>query len=285
MADGVAIGLRALAYASALLAAGVPIFVWLFGGHLDRSIRSIRSSATPLTAAALALTVGHAVVEPVRLAGEWSGILDRSLQSMLLGSNFGTTVAMRVLGLVLIAAGSRRAGRYGEAFAVIGATLIAVSFTFMGHTAADAERWLLAPLLFIHLIAIGFWFGSLWPLVTVTRFEDAAVAGAVIERFSRMAVRAVPLILLAGLAMAGLLLPDLSSLGTPYGLSLITKLAVFAIVMALAALNKWRLAPGISLGNPFSLAAFRISVLAEWLLILGVITVTAVMTALFSPDH
>jgi putative copper resistance protein D len=285
MADDFAIGLRALASAAGLVAAGLPIFVFLHGRLLDRSSWRIRSTIFPTALVALALTILHALVEPVRLSGTWSGVFDASLHSLLLQSDFGTTIAVRVLGLAIIAACLRKSGQGGERFAVIGAALVATSFTLMGHTAADPQRWLLAPLLFVHLIAIAFWFGSLWPLSTVARFESAAVAGAVIGRFSRTALRVVPFILLAGLAMSALLLPGLSSLGTPYGLLLLTKLGGFSMLMALAGLNKWRLARGISLGDQSSVAAFRFSVLAEWILIFAVITVTAVMTGLFSPEH
>jgi putative copper resistance protein D len=234
---------------------------------------------------ALGLLIAHGLVEPVRLTGNFSAMFDRSLQALLLASDFGTTLAVRALGLVIIVGSTRKQATASTGIALIGTMLIAASFAFMGHTAADPQRWLLAPLLCVHLIAVAFWFGSLWPLLTVTRLETAAVAGAVIERFSRTALGGVPVILLAGLAMAGLLLPGLASLGTPYGLALLAKLGGFAQLLGLADLNKWRLAPGIALGNPKLVAAFRFSVVAEWVLMVAVITVTAAMTALFSPDH
>jgi putative copper resistance protein D len=224
----------------------------------------------------------YAIVEPARLAGAWSGIFDRSLHALLLGSNFGTTSAVRMLGLLIVFSGSLRPGRTGDGVALIGATLISASFTLMGHTATDAERWLLAPLLLAHLVAIAFWFGSLWPLAAVARYEQPAVAGVVIGQFSRVAVRTVPAILIVGILMAGVLLPDWSSLRTPYGFSLLAKVAGFTILMGLAATNKWRLGPRIGHGDRASGAAFRFLVMAEWLLILAVIAVTATMTALFS---
>ena len=85
--------------------------------------------------------------------------------------------------------------------------------------------------------------------------------------------------------MAVALLPGLASLRSPYGTSLMGKLSGFAILMALASMNKWRLGHKIALGNRSSLRSLQISVLAEWILILTVVTITAAMTALFSPDH
>lgn len=285
MADVIAIGLRAAASAAALLAAGLPIFVFLYGHLLDRSLSRVRSTIRSTTLTALIVLTLHALVEPVRLAGAWSGLLDRSLHALLLSSDFGTTIAIRALGLILVAASTWKADRSSTGFAIIGATLVAASFAFMGHTAADPQRWLLAPLLLVHLIVIAFWFGSLRPLLTVTRFEAPEIAGEVIGQFSRTALRIVPLVFLAGVTMSVLLLPGLSSLGTPYGISLLVKIGGFSVLMALAGLNKWRLTPGISLGNRISVSAFRASVLGEWVVIFAVVTVTAVMTSLFSPDH
>jgi putative copper resistance protein D len=285
MADVVAIGLRALAYAAALLAAGVPIFVGLFGGSLDRSAPPIRRFAVTVAFAGLLATIVHALVEPVRLVGDFSGVFDPSLLALLLGSSFGPTISIRVLGLLLIVGGFVSPSRTGSGLAQIGAALVATSFAFMGHTATNAERWLLAPLLVVHLVTIAFWFGSLWPLLLVLRLEAPAAAGAIIERFSRAAILAVPAIFVAGLAMAVVLLPGISSLGTPYGLSLLAKIAGFSILLALAAMNKWRLVPRISRGDASAPAALTLSIAAEALLIFSVVVITAVMTALFSPEH
>jgi putative copper export protein len=282
MEDIVAIGLRALAFAASLSAAGAAIFVWLFGGVLERSAGRVRRLALTTVLAALLFTVAHAIVEPVRLAGAWTGMLDSSLQAVLLGSDFGATTAVRELGLLIVLAGTLRPGRAGDGAALIGAALIAASFAFMGHTAADTDRWLLAPLLVVHLLAIAFWFGALWPLAIVARHEDRPVTGAVIERFSRIAVWLVPVILIAGVCMASLLLPDLASLRSPYGYSLLAKVAGFAILMGLAAINKWRLGPGVGRGDHAAAAAFRTAVTAEWFLIVVIVGVTATMTALFS---
>lgn len=284
MADTVAIGLRALAFAAALQAAGIPIFLWLFGEALDRSARPIRALAVLSATAGGLLTLLHAAVEPARLTGELRGIFDASLQTLLLASDFGTAVGVRAFGLGMIIAGSLTRSRSGAALALFGASLVAVSFAFMGHTAAHDQRWLLAPLLIVHIATIAFWLGSLWPLRLSTRDENPEVGGAIIEQFSRVAIWLVPLILAAGLAMAGLLLPGLSGLGTPYGISLLAKIAGFAVLLGLAAANKWRFGPGVARGERRSLVAFQRSVLAEWCLIVAVVTVTAAMTALFSPE-
>lgn len=283
MPDFIAIGLRALAFTAALQAAGVPLFLWLFRGNLERAVRPIGALAVSTAAAGFVLTIGHALVEPARLAGALSGIFDVSLQRLLLTSDAGTAVAIRVLGLAMVAGGSLERGRLGMLVALMGAALIPASFAFMGHTAADERRWLLAVLLILHLMLVAFWLGALWPLLMAAKHESLAVAGLVIEQFSKLAVWLVPIIFLAGVALAVALVPDLASLRMPYGVLLLSKIAGFALLMGLASLNKWRLGPGIVRGEGAALRAFRRTVRVEWVLIFGVVTVTATMTGLFSP--
>jgi putative copper export protein len=285
MADLVVIGVRALGFVAALQAAGVPLFLWLFGNDLERSARPIGAFAARTAVAGLLLTIGHQLVEPARLAGELRGIFDGPLHAMLLASDSGTAAAVRVLGLAMVAAGCVKPSRFGAAAALMGGALTVVSFAFMGHTPADDRRWLLSGLLILHLLLVAFWFGALWPLLLATREDALAASGLLIEQFSKLAIRLVPIILLAGFALSVALLPDLASLYRPYGLLLVTKVAGFGILMGLAALNKWRLGPRISRGQAVALQAFRRSVRAEWGLIAAVLTVTAVMTGLFSPAH
>jgi len=284
VADVVAVGLRGLAYAAALQAAGTPLFLWLFGRFLVSASNKIGAIVLSTATAGLALTAAHAVVEPARLTGELRGIFDGSLLGILLASDFGTTVVIRMLGLAIVVAASIRRNRFSEGTSLIGASLIIVSFAFMGHTAADDQRWLLAPLLIVHLAAAAFWLGALRPLLSTTQLESAAGSGEVIAQFSKVAILLVPAIFLAGVTMAMMLLPGVSSLRTPYGLLLMAKIAGFAVLMGLAAANKWRLGPRVGLGDTVALRAFRISVLLEWFLIVAVVIVTAAMTALFSPE-
>jgi putative copper resistance protein D len=153
-----------------------------------------------------------------------------------------------------------------------------------GHTSTHAYRWLLAPLLLIHLLIVAFWLGALWPLYLVSLRESRERAGRVIDAFSATAIWLVPLILLAGIAMAAILLPDLAALTHPYGELVVTKVVLFAALMGFAALNKWRFGPAIAAGEPRASTGFRRSVLAEYILACGVLAVTAVMTSLFSPE-
>lgn len=284
-ADSLAIALRGLSYAATLQAAGTPMFLCLYGASLDRSAAVVRRIGIVTAATALVLCLTHALVEPARLTGELSGIFDLSLQRLLLASPAGTATAVRLLGLALVLIGLRRRGRTGPTTALVGAAIAAISFALMGHTAADSQRWLLAPLLLAHVAVAAFWLGSLWPLRAIAGREPHELAGQLIQAFSRTAGWLVPLIPIAGIAMASLLLPGWSSLRSPYGFALGAKLAGLTLLLGLAAANKWRFGPRIGRGDRQAAVAFRRGVSAEWLLILLVVIVTALMTASFSPDH
>jgi putative copper export protein len=65
---------------------------------------------------------------------------------------------------------------------------------------------------------------------------------------------------------------------------LIAKAVGFAVLMGLAAANKWRLGPALVHGPVQSGQWFRRSVAAEYVLIAAVLTITAVMTSFFSPE-
>ncbi len=155
----------------------------------------------------------------------------------------------------------------------------------MGHTAIHPLRWVLAPLLLVHVAVAAFWFGALSPLRLVASAEPAPIAGAVIARFSRIALRCVPLILVCGALLAALLIRSFEELFTPYGAIVLGKALAFAALMALAALNKWRYAPRIERADAAAVRSFKRVVAAEWVLLAAVLAGTALLTTLFAPEH
>jgi putative copper resistance protein D len=285
MTDIVVISLRAVSFVAVLQAAGVAMFLWLFEGRLTKSVNAIRFLGIGSAVAGSVLTLAHHLVEPARMMASFSGILDGSLQSMLLTSDVGATNAVRILGLVLLVLGLLKPSRLGEAVSIIGGTLVVVSFGLMGHTAAHDQRWVLVTLLVIHLLIIAFWFGALLPLYMTAAWETVEENALIIENFTAIAAWLVPTIFVAGLVMSILLLEDVNNLWTAYGVSLLAKVAGFGVLMGLATLNKWRFGPAIVAGHVAALRNFQRSVMAEWGLIVAVLVVTAVMTGLFSPTH
>lgn len=282
--DLVSVVVRALGFIAMFQAAGTVVFVALFGQFLSAADAPVRRLGHRSALLAIALVVLYQLLGAARMTGEFSGLADLDMQLLSLSSNVGVANGLRLFGLLLIAGAVTRNHPGWMIATVTGASLVAASYAITGHTAGDPQRWLLAPLLLIHLWVVAFWFGSLWPLLLVSEQETTPVTAAVIERFSALATWLVPGIAMAGVLMAIALLPDIKALFLPYGQLLLVKAAGFAVLLGLAALNKLRLGPAIALGQGGALRSFRRSVLLEYTLICGVLIATAVMTGYFSPE-
>lgn len=283
MPDFISAAFRALSFVALMQASGVSIFLALFQ-ITHESSATIRRLGRASAILGLALGLAHVALESSRMAGDFEGMWDWGLQHRVLTSSMGAASGLRCAGLLLLYAGLRGDGALRQLLAITGAGFALFSFALIGHTSVNPSRWLLAPVLLGHLWIVAFWFGSLWPLLIVTRLESPVAASAIVERFSRMAVWLVPGILIAGIVLACVLLPNLAALTDSYGILLLTKVAAFALLMVLAAANKWRFGPAIQRGEPARTAMFRRMVMAEYGLIVGVLFVTAVMTSFYSPD-
>lgn len=310
MTDILSVVLRALSFVLQLQAAGAAFFAAAFGPALTISLSSVRSLARIAAIAAFFAAAGRYVLEAARMAGDMSGVFDSSLQTMAWNSSVGGAFSVRELGLLLIIAGTqtssvrltaerffkpsttlspglwlKRLSSRGFTIAGVGgAVLVAASFTLTGHTSTSGWRWLLAPLLLAHLLIVAFWFGSLAPLYLVTLRESRERAARVVALFSAAAFWLIPLIMVAGVAITVLLLPSVAALWQPYGLLVMAKGCLFAVLLALAAFNKWRFGPALANGDLSAGRVFRQMVIAECVLIVVVLSVTAVMTTFFSPE-
>lgn len=284
LADILSVVLRALSFVLLFQAAGAAFFNAAFGLRLGTTRSSIAWVGRISALVAAVFVIGHYGLEAARMAGELGGMVNASLQARVLHSSSGAMVALRVFGLLLVAYGLRTETEGRTAASVIGATLAVCSFALVGHSAASPERWLLLTMLIAHLLIVAYWFGALVPLYLIASREASALAANVIEDFSRAAAWLVPGILLAGLVVASVLVPSWSVFLEAYGVLLIAKLVGFAVLMLLAALNKWRLGPAIAQGEERAVIGFRRSVATEYVLIVAVLATTAVMTSFFSPE-
>lgn len=276
-----------------LQAAGVAIFLTVFGARLSVSSDAIRRLGWVSAVAAMVFVAGHFALEGARMTGDMAGAIDPSMQMIALRSSTGAAFVARMAGLMLVAAALRgghtsaramdTAGLMRTVLALIGAVLAVASFTLTGHTSVNPHRLMVAALLILHLLVVVFWFGALAPLYLASLRESGVIAGQIVQAFSVLAVWLVPCILLAGVVLAVLLIPAVAVLAQPYGELLLTKAALFAVLLALGALNKWRFGPDVGRGG-MAAATFRRALVIEFMLICTVLAVTAVMTAFYSPE-
>jgi putative copper resistance protein D len=280
MIDALWLALRAAGFILLLQASGTVLFRTAVASELGASAaRQLRRYALRLTLAALLIVIVQGLLEPVHLAGAWDGIADPALRQLALASPGGVVLWLRFMGLGTLALALWRA----HPGLALPAALVALgSFLVSGHTLIDAHRVLLLPLLALHVGAAAFWFGALGCLGRLAPPADAAYL-RVLDRFSVRALWLVPLLGLAGVLLAATLLPDWGALRRPYGVLLLTKAALFAVLLGLAALNRLRIVPGLARGEPAAAATLRVTLTAEYLLVMVVLAVTALMTGAFSP--
>jgi putative copper export protein len=287
--DTLSVAVRSLSFVLLFQATGATLFTAVFAAQLTATRATIRRLAGTAAVAGLVVITAHLALEATRMTGDFSGLTDLALQRVAWTTSNAAAHAMQALGLLLIAAsmvGRGDAGmKSGRLSGVVGAAIAIGGFLLTGHTSTHAARIALAPLLALHLLVVAFWSGALLPLCLVVRREPLQAATAVLREFSALATWLAPLIAVAGLAMALLLAAGVPSLLEPYGALLLVKLGGFALLMILAAYNKWRWTPALAAGAAASRRALQRSVIAEFVLIAGVLAVTAVMTTFYSPGE
>jgi putative copper resistance protein D len=273
---------KALSYATVMLAAGSALFL---AAHrdLDAGVaRFTRRIAAAAAAAGLALAGATLAGEALFLAGgDLAVATDADLLAVVLEAPFADAQALRALGYGLV--GALAAGSAATPVAVAGAAALAASFALAGHAAAE-PRAALAALIMVHILGVSYWLGAFAPLARLARVAAPAEAGRVSEAFGRNAVVAVGLLIVAGVALLLLIAPDPAALpGRPYGAFLGVKLAMVTALMALGALNKLALSPALAAGRAEAAGALRRSIAAEAGLAAAILAATAAMTLLTSP--
>ena len=315
----VAIAAKALGYAAALVAMGGPLFLvaHAFGGGANgrtapvgrsptpRSLGAAavepvspapRTRSAPLVApdvtrlvrrlAAAAALVGLAVlatrfgIRAARISGLGvEAMTDPTMLGFVWQSPLGEAALWRGAGEALVLA-ILIPDAIGLGLASAGAVLIAVSYSFVGHSLGD-PRWALASLLVVHLLAAAFWVGALVPLRRAARSTFGA---ALLHRFGVIASGTVALLIAVGASFAWLLSGSIGALfGTAYGWTLLGKVAIVTSLLGLAALNKLRLVPALERGEPGAGTALRRSIAWEAVAVALILLLTATLTTVTTP--
>lgn len=279
--DAASIALKSCTYVAVLQSAGIALFIVLFGDALATTRDALRRLGLAFALGGIASLLLYQALEAARMAGEFAGVFDGSLQRLALQWRTGTANLVRLAGLAILAAAFVAPRRAGRPLALCGAAVATAAFLCTGHTTAHPWRWALALLLWAHVLLVAFWFGALLPLALACRREPAGIGQQLVQRFSALAGRWVPPIALLGIAL-GLALTGPHPADTPYLRALLAKLAAFVLLMGLAALNRWRLGPAVGSG-PAAARAFARSAWLEYAVMAAVIALTAALTSLYSP--
>lgn len=177
------------------------------------------------------------------LDAPWSAIFRPDTWSAAVASTYAWTIGLMALALLASAAAQGAPSRPRRVTGAVLALLLAgAAVAASGHAGTAPPQWLSRPLVAAHVMLAIAWIGALVPLVRLCR-APATEAGALqpLATFSKWIVPAVALLAASGLGLALLQLRHLSDLwATRYGQVLDAKLVAIALLLGIAALNRWR---------------------------------------------
>jgi putative copper resistance protein D len=203
-----------------------------------------------VTAGALLLAVCQAALLAVKTLALSEALGGDTLVEFATTLHFGAGSArlLLALGLAGAAAWLGRAPGAWRRWLVVGALAVAIVLAggWLSHAAARLQhRGLLMTLTVLHQAAVAVWIGGLVQLIALwalARRNPEIDAGwsALLSRFSRLALGSVGLLVLTGLPLAWIYVGTLRGLvGSGYGSLLLTKAALLAVGLVLAAPTAW----------------------------------------------
>lgn len=262
----------------ALIGAALPAIRWLhlaalLSGLGAEAFRLLSRRALATTSAGEALLRGLvsyarlSVLVTLASGAAWfwlqgSAMLGRPVDSIeaartIAETLFGQALLLRASLLVLTIWLLRSSGRAGSAALPVLAIAVLLQ-GWLGHGAAT-DRWTTAAL-GLHVLAAGLWLGSLLPLLAACLLLPME-APALARRFTPLGMACVAVLAATSLLQTQALVGTLAAtLGTDYGKLALAKLALFGILLLLAAANRFRFVPlaessGSARGLALSIAA------------------------------
>ena len=261
---------RAVHFAATIMVAGVVFFLafvaepaFAFAGKGADLPAALRSRLGAIAWASLLLVVVSGVAWLILLAQQisdgtlaavlWDGIVWIVLTKTGFGTDWAVRFGFVVLLTISLPMGTARAGALRRYVAVAAAAALVGALGFAGHAAAGGGIEGLVHLAadIVHLVAAAAWVGGLVPFAMLLhaagRDPDPpamAVARKATQRFSALGVVSVGALLATGAVNTWVLAGSVAALfDTGYGRLLMTKVALFLVMVAVAAVNRRLLTP------------------------------------------
>ena len=259
-------------YLGVMTSAGTVMAMLMFRLERTRGL-AMTFAVLGIVAAILAFSLRGA-----NLTGDVSGLTDPEMLKLLWTTPVGTALLLRLVGLGLLIAGLFM-GRVGTWVSVLGGVIAIWSFDQVGHV-SGLETTLLDLALMLHLLAVALWIGVLTPLKRLASSSSTyASAADVGHRFGVVASATVPVLIIVGGYMGYQLVGSFTALAdTSYGQAMIIKVLLVCLLLGLAAANKLRFIPALRTGDPAAANHLSKSISIEWIVILAVLGMTAVLT-------
>jgi copper transport protein len=272
---------RAVQDLAVLVCAGGALFALLIAPWPRERVVLVVSAVIAIVGAAAGVwSQGEA------LLGSGEGLVRIDAWRAGLASTRGTSAGIVVAGTLAIAAGALLAsGSIRKVLYGTGIAVFVASACVTGHPATMQPRALALTAIGTHVLAAGFWAGSIVALVMLVGDAPTQRSVIALQRFSRYAV-----VVVAALAVAAIPLAVIQ-LGWPpalfdgaYGSLVIAKSVLFATLLAFASWNRFRLVPDLARGHPLAATRLTASIRVEMALIALAIVAAAALSQT-SPPH
>jgi putative copper export protein len=267
------IALRALTYIGSIAAAGGILFRFGF----PRAAGAIRGNIERQIVIGCCLLL---LVEPARYAvfqlsiagSDWSLAFGADLRWMAIETPMGRAALARLAAAAVILLFGLRS----HAVSLIASVTMIGSFALEGHT-ASSEAW--TPegtgALLIHVAAVHWWLGALYPLLALAGSAEAATLPDVVETFGRRAAWIVAGLIAGGALVIVTLSGGRLNLESAYQLRFLLKLGIVALLLLIAARNKFHLTPLLRRDHESGRRSLRKSIGVEMSVALAVLLATA----------
>ena len=223
-------------------------------------------------------------VEPLRYlqfklaisGGDWEVAFDPSMRWMAFETPIGQAAVVRIAAAVTILL----AGLRLWPIALAAALAMVGSFALEGHTAShEGDGWVPAALIVVHLAMVHWWLGALYPLRAATLVVGDSNIRDLVERFGKLALAAVAVLTAAGALLMAMLAGWQVDLSRNHQVALVAKLAIFALIMTMAAVNKFKWTPLLVTAPDAGRTGLRGSLNMEIAFCGLILIATAVMTS------
>jgi copper transport protein len=264
---------RLLIYMGLFVGVGGAFFQAWIGVAARRQPSSAATKATMIVAlVALVVSIGLQGLDA--LAALWPALMSPSTWITGAQGSFGIAAVMAAVALCLGLLSLRHDAARARIVSVGAMITVGLALAASGHAANADPRMLAITAVFLHAVSLAFWIGALLPLAVLLR-TSGSEAIIPLQRFSRAIPFAIAALLASGALLAVVQLQSVNALwSTDYGRLLAIKLALVAMLLAFALLNRIVLTSRVTAGSQAALGAMRRSILSELALvaiILGVV--------------
>ena len=263
------------------------------------SVLSIRALMLTLSGTGLLLSIIGICVLSATMSG--AAILDvdrETLATVIFETDIGTAWLLRMAALSAAFVGAslfRTRPVTMLSLACLASGVALATLVWTGH--AGATEGLIGALHrigdIVHMLAAAIWIGGIIAFaILLSNANNLSLTQRALEQFSRVGTVAVILIFVTGLINSQILIgiEHIQKLTTTsYGQLLTIKLALFAVLLGLAAINRWRLTPSLayhalSSDSTLALSNLRYSTGLEALTMAGILALVAWLGTLQPPE-